>query len=99
MGIVHGVAGYMSGCRCELCWDAQRAHERRIGLEQSLRWGVGERYDGTGSGKPRRWSDAEIAVMARSSETAAQIAAQLGRTPAAIYAARQVYRRRRRHEI
>ncbi|MBE5458349.1 hypothetical protein E3G70_004261 [Mycobacteroides abscessus] len=41
---VHGIAGYASGCRCSECWDAQRAHERRIGLKQSMRWGIGERH-------------------------------------------------------
>lgn len=35
---VHGVAGYMSGCRCEQCFAAQRLRERQLALASGVRW-------------------------------------------------------------
>lgn len=35
---VHGVAGYVSGCRCEQCFAAQRLRERQLALASEVRW-------------------------------------------------------------
>lgn len=35
---VHGVAGYMSGCRCEQCFAAQRQRERQLAAASRVRW-------------------------------------------------------------
>lgn len=35
---VHGVAGYMSGCRCEQCFSAQRLRERQLAVASEARW-------------------------------------------------------------
>lgn len=35
---VHGVAGYMSGCRCEQCFTAQRQRERQLAAASDARW-------------------------------------------------------------
>ncbi|SLF33971.1 Uncharacterised protein [Mycobacteroides abscessus subsp. massiliense] len=36
--MVHGVAGYAAGCRCESCFSAQRAREAQIGAAERSRW-------------------------------------------------------------
>lgn len=35
---VHGIAGYMSGCRCQQCFTAQRQRERQLAVASETRW-------------------------------------------------------------
>lgn len=40
---IHGVAGYMAGCRCEQCFSAQREREQQIAAASTARWSLAER--------------------------------------------------------
>lgn len=88
----HGVAGYMSGCRCPACWQAQRLREHQIGIAETERW---EQVNLEAEAKfPRAgdlaingggpWTDADLAVAMDASLTPVQAAELLGRTPSAV---------------
>lgn len=36
--VVHGVAGYATGCRCNQCFSAQRQREAQIAATEKARW-------------------------------------------------------------
>ncbi|WP_157897210.1 hypothetical protein [Mycobacteroides salmoniphilum] len=88
----HGAAGYVSGCRCSVCWQAQRLREHQIGIAETERW---EQINieaeakspcaadlAANGGGP--WTDADLAVAMDASLTPAQAAALLGRTASAV---------------
>lgn len=38
VAVAHGVAGYIAGCRCTLCTEAQRAREHALAVAEAKRW-------------------------------------------------------------
>lgn len=82
----------MSGCRCELCWQAQRAREYQIAVSEAKRW---ERVGNEARGRAARtaavvvhggrlWTAADHAIAMDASLTPAQAADLLGRTVSAV---------------
>lgn len=88
----HGVAKFISGCRCSVCWQAQRLREHQIGLAETKRWAqvnteADRRFVSLAApvvNAGGRWTDAEIAVAMDASLTLVQAAELLGRTVSAV---------------
>lgn len=88
----HGAAGYAVGCRCSVCWQAQRLREHQIGIAETERWEqvnleAQARFShpadlAVKGGGP--WTDADLAVAMDASLTPAQAAALVGRTASAV---------------
>lgn len=88
----HGVAGYVAGCRCAVCWQAQRLREHQIGIAETERWEqinteaqarfVNPAAVAANNGCP--WTQAELAVAMDASLTPAQAGKLLGRTASAV---------------
>lgn len=36
--MIHGVAGFQTGRRCRMCYEAESVRMIRIGLRESVRW-------------------------------------------------------------
>ncbi len=72
---VHGVAGYMSGCRCEQCFAAQRHRERQLAVASEARWAAIVRQidlteNRSAAAKPPRRQDARADEQQRMAEVA-----------------------------
>ncbi|SHU84298.1 Uncharacterised protein [Mycobacteroides abscessus subsp. bolletii] len=72
---VHGVAGYMSGCRCEQCFAAQRHRERQLAVASEARWAAIVRQIDLTEARPAvtkspTWRDAQIDEQQRMTEVA-----------------------------
>ncbi|SKQ92453.1 Uncharacterised protein [Mycobacteroides abscessus subsp. massiliense] len=93
---VHGVAGYLSRCRCLRCASKQQNRRRRLtSLERGR---VNTAAAPTANNQPprnrgHRWSDNDYVVAADMSLTLQQVAALTGRSEAAVRAARGRLRR------
>lgn len=96
----HGVAGYMAGCRCSVCWQAQRVREHQIGVAETARWEqinieADARFANpvafaTNNGLP--WTQADLAVAMDASLAPAAAAKLLGRTASAVKNIRSKHR-------
>lgn len=88
----HGVSGYVGGCRCAVCWQAQRLREQQIGIAETERWEQINLEAETKFARPADlavnrggpWTDADLAVAMDASLTPAQAAELLGRTASAV---------------
>ncbi len=94
--MIHGLAGFQSGCRCQQCWTAECGRMRRIGKAERSRWReINRMADESWSsycvdeleerGAPNRtWSADETSLANNRSVPVRRVAAVLGRSIAAV---------------
>lgn len=101
--MVHGIAGFQVGCRCQACREAESARTARIGLRESERWEpVNTRADRVWKQQQAlplfhrwtRWTDEDIAFALDHSQPVRKIANALGRSTGSVAAIRRKYRSR-----
>jgi hypothetical protein len=96
MPVRHGVSGYQSGCRCDVCVLSESARTRQIALKEKRRWNTINKAIDDGakieqSGPPphtrrRRWTNAKIALVDEGKLADQELAKRVGRSVESIAA-------------
>ncbi|ORV16814.1 hypothetical protein AWB96_00560 [Mycobacteroides chelonae] len=101
----HGVSGYQSGCRCDVCLTSEQQRVQQIAAAEAQRWGPVNKAADERSNEPldsdnerhvprqrprrKHWTEAEVALVTEGKLTDQQIAEQVGRSAEAVKAFRQ----------